>query len=97
MTRIILSFFQLCKNTLTIAVFAQLAIIHAALLLENFPFDRVQQIIRGVIQQFSFGLRASLCCRFHIFSVLQKQNNSIPNFIPYAYPVDSRSIWREFG
>lgn len=63
--RVASSLFQLGQQAIPVAVFTKFVEIHATVLLLHVAFERAQQIVRAVIQQFGFGIGVSLGCRFH--------------------------------
>ena len=64
--------FQPDQQTITVAVFAKLVVVHAAVLLLHIALESTQQVIRGVIQQFSLGFGTSLRGRFHALNMTQR-------------------------
>lgn len=64
--------FDFCQKPVAVTVFAQFVVIHAAFFFENLLFDRAQQIVRGVVEQFGLGLGLSLCHRFHAHNMHTK-------------------------
>ena len=59
------------KSRERIAVFAKLVIINATVLLPHVLLECAQQVVRGVIQQFSLGFCLSLHCGFHAHNLPQ--------------------------
>jgi len=68
-----LSQFQPGEQAVVVAFLAKLIVIHAAVILPHVLFQRAQQIVRRVVEQFGLGLCLSLGGRFQVFNLPLKR------------------------
>jgi hypothetical protein len=77
---------QFGQQTFAVTVPAKFLIIHAAIFFPHILFQRSQQVVRGVIQNFGFGLSPAFRCRFHAPKLAQ----TVRPFNSKVQPAESR-------